>query len=1186
MARFNKVKWKVTGIFLLQTAHSIVRLSRVRYLLAGVVAFLVVFGVVGAFVVPPLAHHAAEQKLSALLDRPVTIGSLSLDPYTLKVSAERLHIGERGGQGSFVDIDRVVVRPSWLSLLRLAPVIGEVRITAPRVSIVRFDAQRFNFSDLVDKFSTPSSPQKKSLPFSVANIRIENGRIDFDDRLLHEKHLIDQCNIGIPYIATLPSKTNIFVQPMLHARIDGSPIAIDGKTKPFAASRESEITLKVHALDVPRLLTYSPKKLPFIASSGKISTNLTIDFMMAGAAPALKISGTVDLADMNVLDTNRAPLVKAKALHLAMASVEPLREMYHFDAIRADGPVVNLSRDKNGALNLAQLFASPPPRATQKKLAKPASADAHHALPDLSIGHLALNGGALNWHDAALRQPASLTVSNINVALDHFSTKTKTPAPYTFSAAMGHGGNVSATGTVTLAAKTADAKITAAALALAPWQPYIDSVNDVQIDAGAGKLGANAALHVDWTNAPVAVHLSQGALALDSVKVRPRGENRLALALAHVQLRLTQADLAPARNAQGQNQNAWHYQIGEADVTDSHLILTDDTTPRPVKLDVTGLQLKAQQLSDDLARAVPVQLQATVNRKGTLAARGSISPKPLKADLALEANRLDVAAVEPYFDHALNATVSSALLNLKGQLALAQRATWHADYRGDLALVHVRLLDKATSSPFAGWRALELSRMKADYGDAGARVGVQQITFSGFYGRLLLDAQGKLNLVNIVGKQEKDSESASPSAALPASQPAAAPPEPSTARADKGMDKDRMRVHVGQIVLKDGRANYTDDFVKPNYNASLVDIHGTIGAIGTHTVVPAPVNIEARLAPNGPITLTGVINPLAAKPALDLNAHARNIELTNLTPYSSKYAGYPILKGKLNVDLHYQLADDKLTADNHLFINQLTFGDHVDNDTATKLPVRLAVALLKNPKGEIDVDIPVSGSLSDPQFSLGGLIWRAVLHLVQKAVTAPFSLLANAFGTSGEELGYVEFAPGQASLTDGDARKLDTIAHALASKPDISIELTGRVDPAHDNPALGAQAIDRQIRQLMLKDRAGNGQSVEMSELKSDNKAYLKYLTQLYKRGNFKKPRNLVGFTKTLPAEQMKAALAAHTEVSDTMLRTLAQRRAQAVQKYLDGKVDASRVFVVTPKLDAQGITDKGATTRVDFGLK
>ncbi len=380
---------------------------------------------------------------------------------------------------------------------------------------------------------------------------------------------------------------------------------------------------------------------------------------------------------------------------------------------------------------------------------------------------------------------------------------------------------------------------------------------------------------------------------------------------------------------------------------------------------------------------------------------------------------------------------------------------------------------------------------------------------------------------------------------------------------------------------------YTDNFIKPNFTANLVAIQGTVGAFGTQSTASAPVDIAAKLAANGPLSIRGTVNPLIAKPALDLTASAHDIELTNLTPYSSKYAGYPITKGKLNVDLHYKLDNDQLNADNHLFIDQLTFGDHIDNDTATKLPVRLAISLLKNSRGEIDVNLPVSGSLSNPEFSVGGLIWHAVLNLLQKAVTAPFSLIGHAFGGSGEELGYVEFEPGSAKLTDADTKKLDTIVKALADKPSIRMVLIGRVDPAVDEPALRTGYVDRLVKQQKIMAVVGNGESVDLSTVTVDPKDYDKYLTKAYKSADFKKPRNFVGLTKSVPDDDMKSALAANAPIDEASLRQLAQQRAQSVQQYLDGKIDlAASVFIVAPKLNADGVEDKGATSRVDFGLK
>jgi hypothetical protein len=648
---------------------------------------------------------------------------------------------------------------------------------------------------------------------------------------------------------------------------------------------------------------------------------------------------------------------------------------------------------------------------------------------------------------------------------------------------------------------------------------------------------------------------------------------------------------------------AWRYQIGELNLKDGAATFTDNSTEHPVKLNVAPLQLKVRQISDDRSKPLPIDLQATLNRKGTLGVNGDVTATPLKLALKINANRLDAAAFEPYFGNKLNATIASALLNASGDLAMSQSGkadnALSASYKGDVALVDVRMLDKATSDPFAGWRSLALTNLKANYDARGTDVDAGKVTFTGFYGRVLLDPQGKLNLKDVVAQQSgsaksltRDKSGKEPIPLTPQSASeaaiASAPAPASTAATVTAATPPTspVKLHFGQLVLQNGRVTYTDNFIKPNFTANLVAIQGTIGAFGTQSTAPAPVDVAAKLAANGPLSIRGTVNPLIAKPALDLTASAHDVELTNLTPYSAKYAGYPITKGKLNVDLHYKLDNDQLSANNHLFIDQLTFGDHVDNDTATKLPVRLAISLLKNRRGEIDVNIPVSGSLANPEFSLGGLIWRAIVNLVEKAVTAPFTLLANAFGGNGEELGYVEFDPGSAKLTDASTSKLDTIAKALEDKPSIRIDLIGRVDPATDVPALRTLYVDRQVKAQKVKDTVGNGESVDTSSITVDQKEYSKYLTKAYKDADFKKPRNFVGLTKSIPDDDMKSALAEHAPVDDATLRGLAQRRAQAVQQYFDGKVDSSRVFIVAPKLTAEDIKDKGVGSRVDFGLK
>jgi hypothetical protein len=244
--------------------------------------------------------------------------------------------------------------------------------------------------------------------------------------------------------------------------------------------------------------------------------------------------------------------------------------------------------------------------------------------------------------------------------------------------------------------------------------------------------------------------------------------------------------------------------------------------------------------------------------------------------------------------------------------------------------------------------------------------------------------------------------------------------------------------------------------------------------------------------------------------------------------------------------------------------------------------VRLAVALLKNARGEIAVDVPVTGSLSDPQFSLSGVILDAFVHFIVKVVTSPFSLIAAAFGTE-EDLDSVEFAPGLATLTPDSQHKLATIAQALQDRPALQLDISGRVDPELDREGLREARLASLIRMRKIKE-VGSHEDPDRVQLTPEE--YDTYLTRIYKAATFPKPRDFLGLDKSLPPEEMKKLLLTHMEITDQDLQHLADGRANAVRQWLSRQVDPRRLFVVAPTLNTDGIQDQGKTTRVDLSLK
>src|SRR6185437_11392278 len=319
------------------------------------------------------------------------------------------------------------------------------------------------------------------------------------------------------------------------------------------------------------------------------------------------------------------------------------------------------------------------------------------------------------------------------------------------------------------------------------------------------------------------------------------------------------------------------------------------------------------------------------------------------------------------------------------------------------------------------------------------------------------------------------------------------------------------------------------------------------------------------------------LTPLAF---VDLKAKAEGVELTNLSAYSTKYTGYPITSGTLTVDVRYLLDQQKLTAENHILIDQLTFGDKVESPSAINLPIRLAVAILKNAQGQIDLHLPVSGSLSDPHFSIGGILAHAIMGLIVKAVTSPFNLIASAIGGggSGQDLNYVVFSPGWAAITPVAKGKLETVAKALQARPALKLDICGRVDPKLDRAALPAALVAQSVAQQKLLDTDQNPAGVDLASVQVTPDEYNKYLKRAYKAAKFDKPKDLLGLTKSLPPDEMKKLMIANIKVTDADLKQLAEARANAVRKALSGKIAPARMIVVAPKLNADGIKDTDKT--------
>jgi len=626
---------------------------------------------------------------------------------------------------------------------------------------------------------------------------------------------------------------------------------------------------------------------------------------------------------------------------------------------------------------------------------------------------------------------------------------------------------------------------------------------------------------------------------------------------------------------------SWAVAINDVELLGGAMSFSDKAAAKPVAFKVSavnaqlgGLVLddrmastpaKAKQPKSTAARLMPltVSLRLAAGRfeSGTLRFKGDLGLTPVQAQGQLSINRLPVQAFEPYFADVLNIELLRADASFKGRVAYRQTpAGPQAKVNGNLAIEELKANTLAPSEDLLTWKALNLRGLNVALDPAKAtQIDVPETVLTDFFARVIVTPEGRINLQDLVKTSAASTSPSSPSSS-------------SSPEATKTIAGHAPIINFGPITLVNGKVLFSDRFVKPNYSANLTDLTGKLSAFSSSSsgkgTTPSMADLELRGRAEGTASLEifGKLNPLAKPLALDITGKVRDLELPPLSPYSVKYAGYGIQRGKLSVDVSYLVQPNgQLTAKNKVILNQLSFGDKVEGSTAS-LPVKLAVALLADRNGVIDIDLPISGSLSDPQFSLGPIIIKGIISVIVKAITAPFSLLASASGGGGDELSTVAFASGSAQLSPEAQAGLDKVAKALLDRPTLRLTVVGTSSVDVERDGFKRARIDELVRaekrRSVVKDGGTATAVVSISPAE-----YPLLLKEVYKRADMSKPRNLGGLAKDLLVSEMEALLLADVKVSDAAMQALAVQRGVAVKDYLASKnLPPERLFLGAAK--------------------
>ena len=817
---------------------------------------------------------------------------------------------------------------------------------------------------------------------------------------------------------------------------------------------------------------------------------------------------TAELRGVALSEADGAPIAGFERLVINAELSSIFHWAWTFKEIRIDNPSVSAVINADGSLNLDRL--KPPTPAGRPPPAPSVS------IPAIRIGLFAVRAGRVHFEDRSRGKPFTATLQPIEFTLEDFRTTPQYQNSYQFKGATLSGERLTWAGEFTVQPLGSRGSFAVRGLKAATIAAYLQDSLPFDLPSGVldiqGEyriaLGANLGLSIQlpalqlhdvgiapkegdealpWIRVPVLsvsdARIMLGERQVSVGKLEAVGAQLTVWRDADGQLNLQrlfpertplhapEAGVASARGdvtaaASGEPPARWTVSVTQAQLRDASVHAEDRSTRPTVATTLAPISLTVNGYSS--APGSQASVEATIGiAQASFGARGNLTADPLSADLGFDLKDFDLTMLQPYIAQQADLSLGRGRLAAKCRLVLASVPARHQpklQLSGDFEVADLQTRDGSTRSDFISWDSLRVSGLH--YQQTPDRLSIERIVARKPYGRLVVAADGKLNVATVLGtKPTAAGSSSAASGAHGVAPPATAAPPP---------------VGIGTVLIEDGTADFADHSIQPNFATQMLGLNGRVVGLSSDPKSRAEVTLTGNVDRYAPVSITGQVNLLSATAYTDLAMTFRNMELTTFNPYSGKFAGYSITQGKLTTELRYHVENRTLIAQHHIVLDQLEFGAATESKQAVPLPIKLAAALLKDRNGVIDINLPVTGSLDDPNFRVGPIVWKLFTGLLRKIVTAPFALLGSLFG-GGPELAHVDFAPASAELAPEQLQKLTQLAKALAERPQLKLDIPLHTGSAADDAALAGNALEEALKARLPAAASGARNSAKSS---------------------------------------------------------------------------------------------------------
>ena len=800
---------------------------------------------------------------------------------------------------------------------------------------------------------------------------------------------------------------------------------------------------------------------------------------------------TVTVEGLSIAEADgRTPWLGWRRLHVDFDLLSSLRGEWVLSEVRLDGFQTRIAINRDRTLNFSDLLAKFAPAVAPKTPAPAAAKPAEPGRP-LRVVRIAISDSKLEFRDESTAAPFATTVSGITLSVAELRSAGRLPTTFEVAAVTEAGESFRSKGSFVPEGLRVSGEAGVEGLVLPKYAPYYQPHLNGQL--AAGKVGARVRFEAGLGGEKTKAAVSEGSVRLEGLRLLEVNRSEPTIELGRLEVAGVAAEVFPLKARVGSvtlekgriqvrrekdgGINLLSFvpppppapasaaasgaapaapsdvSVGEVALKDFTVEVSDLAAPRPVNLTFANLAVSLRDFS--LARPVPMPLQLGFSwpNHGRFSLEGQVGLEPVSAKLKIATDAIDLLPLSPYLEQVVRARLTQGRLTSSLEIAAALPASGPlpATVAGDVTIADLGVVDAARNDDLLAWKSVAIRGLRAATG-AKTTASIGELALVEPSVRIIVHEDRGLNLASVVPP-------AAPAPAQPASAVASSPAAPAA-----------PEIEIGRITLDQAAFQFSDRSIQPHVQLGVRAITGAVTGLSSTKPGKGEIDLKAAVDGTGPAAISGRLDPLGPSKSVDLKLDLRNVELLPLSPYSGKFAGYEIARGKLGFEAAIQLADRKLVASPKLTLNQFTFGQPVTSPDATKLPVRLGVALLKDIDGRIVIDLPVAGSLDDPEFRIGQVVLRVIVNLLTKAAVSPFSLLGSMFG-GGEELAFQEFAPGSSDLQPAELKKLATLREALTKRPGLGVELEGGFDAGADTYALKRVLLADQVRRAIWQRR-------------------------------------------------------------------------------------------------------------------